>query len=601
MVSELRHVSRQRAFAGGMAAALAALLAAFSVGPAIADTPPNANGGVDAATDQKVRFLIEQSQKAFQKGELLLAIIQAKSAVHLEPMSAAARAQLGICQMQAGDALNAEDQLRQARYHGAPEALVLPHLFEAMLARGEFEQLVDEFPDPGMPSAGPNAAVILRARALAFQGMDRPADANSSMDRSLAILRDRKGIIVRADIALKQGDLKLARSLSDEVLSANPKDAESLDLRVRVALATHDGPLALSTANELVALTPKSLNSRLTRIEAYLAEDMDDKAGPDVELAAKEFPNLSIIAYYRALLLARAGHMGDAWKTAMMLPHEFNESDPEIGGNVAEMAAQSGHLEPAAAILHATIAKWPHDLDARLELVAIRLKQKNPTDALSVLQPLEDSKDPVVALYFARTYTALHRPNDARKYLDIVKANGGAPITVRMTPGRALELLADWLNTNPADLNARRQYAQLLLQTGEDARAQTQYELVLQAAPNDIPALNNLGWLLRKSDSKRALALVSQAEKLAPNSASVLDTEGWIEYGQNDKSVALTVLQRAHTLRPNSATISCHLAQVLESLGRAAEAKTLLQSALASTSANFEGRADAERLLTEMH
>ncbi len=584
-----------------MAAAFVAWLALCPTAPAVANTGPDIRGVLDAALDAKVRVLLEQSQKAFAKGDLQVAIIQAKSAVHLEPVNAAARAQLGICLVQAGDPLNGEDQLRRAIFDGASTGMVLPHLFEAMLARGEYEQVLEEFPDPGTPPTGANAAMILRARAVALQATGKPQDANAAMDRSLAILHDRKGVIVRANIALLQGDTKLAKSLSDEVLNANPGDAESLDLRVRVALAMRDGNLALATANDLVALNPKSLNSRLTRIGVYLARDMDDKAHAEVEFANREFSNLAIVSYYRALLFARAGNADAAWKIGISLPGEFDVSNPEIGDNVAEMAAQSGHLEPAAAILHAVVAKWPHAFDARLDLVAIRLKQKNPTDALTVLFPLQDTKDPVVAMYFVRAYKALHRPQDAQRYLKIVAANGGAAISLRMTPGKAADLLANWLEVRPGDLNVRRQYAELLMGIGEDAEAEAQYEIVLRTAPNDVAALNNLGWLLRKSDPHRALVLVAQADKLAPNTANVLDTEGWIEFGQNDKSAALDVLQRAHALKPKNATISYHLAQVLDSLGRAADAKALLKAALDGTRGDFDGRADAERLLAALH
>jgi len=41
-------------------------------------------------------------------------------------------------------------------------------------------------------------------------------------------------------------------------------------------------------------------------------------------------------------------------------------------------------------------------------------------------------------------------------------------------------------------------------------------------------ALNNLGWLLQRSDPKRALSLLMLAWKLAPDSANVADTLGWL-------------------------------------------------------------------------
>jgi tetratricopeptide (TPR) repeat protein len=597
--TECRRLRGQRVLAGRFAAVLT--LGFCLSAPAFANTPPYSGNDSGASSDAKVQFLIDKSRKAFSDGELLLALIQARSAVHIGPQDGQARAQLGICLMQAGDAVNAEDQLRRALYFGASDALVLPHLFGAMLARGEYEQLLDEYPDPGTPPVGPNAAIILRARAVAQQSIGEPEDATLSMTRSLALLRDIKGLVIQADIALQQGDFKFAKKMSDEALAQDPKDPESLDLRVRVALAMHLGNLALTTADQLVALHPKSLNSRLTRIAVYLAMDMDDKAHGEIEYVSKQFSNLAIVAYYRALVQARAGDMNGAWKIGMTLPHELNDTDPNIALNVAEMAAHSGHLDPAAAILHAAIAKWPHDLEARLDLAAICLKQNNPSDALNVLLPLEDSKDPVVAMFFVRTYTALHRPDDAKKYTEIVNANGGAAVAVTMSLKKTAELLGEWLKTNPNDLNARRRYAELLLDLGYNVTARIQYEMIIKAAPNDVTALNNLGWLLQKTDPHRALSLVSTAAKLSPDTANVFDTEGWIAFEQHDRQTALSALEHAHELDSKDATISCHLAQVLDALGRRGEAKALLKTALAGTNVNFLGRDDAARLLASMH
>jgi Tfp pilus assembly protein PilF len=419
--------------------------------------------------------------------------------------------------------------------------------------------------------------------------------------------RDIRTLIARAMIALEQGDTKLAKSLSDEALRSDPKDDRSLELRVRVALAMHDGKLALATAEQLVSLDPKSLDAILTRITTYLSLNMDEKARPALAQVAREYSILAIVQYYRAVLLARSNRVVDAWKIAMVLPSEFNKSDPSIAKNVAQIAAASGHLDPAGAILKASLDKWPHDHDLRLGLALIRLKEKNPTDALNVLYPLQDSKDPRAQMLFAQAYTALGRPDDARRYLpddarryfDSAKG-GGDTVTLTTSPQKALKVLSDWVQSHPKDIDARREYAELLLDLGDKVNSQMQYELVLEALPNDIVALNNLGWLLQKSDPHRAMALVTIAAERAPNTPNVLDTEGWIAFQQDNKKLALDALSRAHTQSPDDAGIAYHLALVLDSLGRRADAKTLLQSVLTKSKTEFPGRVEAERLLASM-
>src|SRR5690242_736980 len=73
-----------------------ACLCFLAGGPADARTTPEQSVGAFSPADERVKQLIVASERAYAKGQLLLAIIQAKSAVHLAPFSGLARAQLGI-------------------------------------------------------------------------------------------------------------------------------------------------------------------------------------------------------------------------------------------------------------------------------------------------------------------------------------------------------------------------------------------------------------------------------------------------------------------------------------------------------------------------
>lgn len=87
------------------------------------------------------------------------------------------------------------------------------------------------------------------------------------------------------------------------------------------------------------------------------------------------------------------------------------------------------------------------------------------------------------------------------------------------------------------------------------------YEKVLETAPNMPVALNNLAWLYYEDKDSRALALAERAAKFAPNSASVLDTYGWILVETGDVQQGITVLQKASGLEPDNAEIKTHLDQ----------------------------------------
>src|SRR5262249_37930570 len=88
---------------------------------------------------------------------------------------------------------------------------------------------------------------------------------------------------------------------------------------------------------------------------------------------------------------------------------------------------------------------------------------------------------------------------------------------------RAGDLMSKWLANRPTDAAVRMEYAAFLLRQDDAARATAQYQIVLKQNPNNIDALNNLGWLIQRTDPKRALSLLTRAWQLSPNSANVAD------------------------------------------------------------------------------
>ena len=95
------------------------------------------------------------------------------------------------------------------------------------------------------------------------------------------------------------------------------------------------------------------------------------------------------------------------------------------------MAIESGNLESGGAILSAQIAKNPNSIEARIRLAVLRLQQNNPQDALSVLAPLKDSKDPQALALFADAYLKLHQYTEAIDYLQKADASGGSDLIKR--------------------------------------------------------------------------------------------------------------------------------------------------------------------------
>jgi Flp pilus assembly protein TadD len=155
--------------------------------------------------------------------------------------------------------------------------------------------------------------------------------------------------------------------------------------------------------------------------------------------------------------------------------------------------------------------------------------------------------------------------------------------------------MSKWLATNPGDVTVRMEYGALLMRQEDIPRATAQYEMLLKQNPNNVIAMNNLGWLIQTSDSRRALSLLTQAQKLSPNSADIADTLGWLKIQQKDAAGGLELLDRAHKLKPQDGEITYHLVLALDANAKRDAARELLKGLLASK-VQFKERQAATQL-----
>jgi putative PEP-CTERM system TPR-repeat lipoprotein len=400
----------RRAFLGSaLAGALLASDNAFSDVPPLSHTQRNPNAGDGAAVDK----LLADAQKALKGGDIRLALIYLKNAVSAAPQNAAARVQLGIVLLQYGDALAAERELARARKDGAPELLVLPPLFQAMLDRNESQLLLDLFAEPAPDSNSPAAADILKARALALQNLGRATEAIAAMDRSLKLRRDGPGLLTRARLSLQQGNFSAGNNFVDEAIQKSPDSPNATLYKIEMLFAFNDNSTALNLANQIVSKFPDSLPSRLVRIEAFLRLNQDAKAKTEIDDILAQKPDLDLATYYRALLIARAGDPKRAWGLAQALPPEFLDAHPGKATTVSYIAESAGHIESGASILARILKSNPDRLAVRIRLAEIRLQQNSPNDALNILRPVQDSTNPQVVALLSRIYLRMQRPADA--------------------------------------------------------------------------------------------------------------------------------------------------------------------------------------------
>ena len=111
--------------------------------------------------------------------------------------------------------------------------------------------------------------------------------------------------------------------------------------------------------------------------------------------------------------------------------------------------------------------------------------------------------------------------------------------------------------------------------------------------------MNNVAWLSRKTDPKRALELAEKANSLMPDNAWITDTLGGLLFEQGITTRGLELLEKAFHLAPDASDIHYHYAAALAKAGQREQARRELERLLESKK-RFPQEAEARSLLGEL-
>lgn len=144
------------------------------------------------------------------------------------------------------------------------------------------------------------------------------------------------------------------------------------------------------------------------------------------------------------------------------------------------------------------------------------------------------------------------------------------------------EALALFLSQNPQSVTARRLLANLQLAARDWEAAADTLEGVRAAVGNrDALLLAQLGHAYTGAgDPATGLVYARAGYALAPMTSATADAYGWALYERGEPAAALPLLGKAAELSPGHAGIRWHRAQALAELGRSAEARAEIATAL---------------------
>jgi putative PEP-CTERM system TPR-repeat lipoprotein len=344
---------------------------------------------------------------------------------------------------------------------------------------------------------------------------------------------------------------------------------------VELYIRSGDGKKALTVATELEAAYPKSMKVLAAVGRAHLAAGDTDRARAAFNrmsrYTAYDTPALYEIA--RLFLLAN-----DPDSARIALDKGVTNNPNHLPSQVllTEVEVRTGRLESAEKRARFVRETWPGSAEGYRLLGGVLMAKKQTGEALTQYKAA-----------FEREKTTAGALSLSQAYLNAGDVKG------------AIGFLEGWLRNHPKDSTAKSFLAEGYVRAGDLGAAQRTYEALLRERSQDVGILNNLAYvLMQMGNGKQALIYARKAYQMAPKDPAVLDTLGWALISQNQPQEALTYLREAHLRAAQSAEIRYHLGVALHRLGRKAEARRELQSALAMSTA-FEGAEEARSLLRE--
>jgi putative PEP-CTERM system TPR-repeat lipoprotein len=380
-------------------------------------------------------------------------------------------------------------------------------------------------------SSDPTNVKALYARAGMLASTLRPNEAARDFRAILSIdNKNMPALLQLAAIGQRQGDDRSVRTLLNQAVAAAPGNMTPRLAMINYLNSQKKFAEAQTTAGDLLRVQPNNADGLILLGQTQLALGKNKEAVTTYRRLVSLMPTAPGPQLLLGNALSISGDGAGATR-ALETAAKLSPNSVEVKGAQINLLFNHGNVDGAVAMARAFQAANPGPV-ADVQLARTLDRAHHRDDAIAVLnKSVSDRPNAGVLIQLFR----------------LVAQAGDLP--------RAENLMSGWLAKNPADISARLEYANLLMERQSNPQAIAQFQTVLKQDPNNVVALNNLGWLLQSSDPKSALSLLTQAEKISPNSADVADTLGWVKVRQKDVAGGLALLNKAHASQPQDGEI----------------------------------------------
>jgi putative PEP-CTERM system TPR-repeat lipoprotein len=572
-----------------------------------------------------IRSNLVAAQEAFQEGDLSVAARYLEEVLNQSPGNETAATMLGIIRFRQGRAEDAEKLLAPvAEMNQSMEATRL--LAAARLQQRDLEGAKELFTDIDENEADPSTLALVGIASLASGEIET---GERLIERSLELNEQNNQLRLRyANYHISQGNTDRAIALSQEAISLDPESGGGRQMLIRAHIAAGDLPSATAVAEDWVEEMPTNEQALVVRGNVALQANDPEQAEQYFQRAREAAPDSPVPlvtlgrleqsrentqaaqAYFiEAVKLAPDNRPALQGLTSVMPREELNplmgelrDQQPDAIGPrlvLLETALVDGDRTLADELTAGLIEREEPDTPAPAEELvsniynntATQLARRGQSDEASeilqrgrILFPENEN----IGLQAATLQFAEGNATAARDILSDVKQaspDSPAPFLVEARfmerngqPAQAAELYQLALEKNPDNPGLMMSLASAHQSANQQAQAEELYQRIISMQPDNAAALNNLAWMYQEQGNPEAMELARRAYELAPQSAAVADTYGWILLNNGEEAESVTILEQAHELAPESREIATHLARAYEATGNPEKARELLDS-----------------------
>lgn len=383
-----------------------------------------------------------------------------------------------------------------------------------------------------------------------------------------------------------------ALALMQQLVGAWPQLAGAHYALGLLAMRFNQTELAEKAARESLRLEPDADDATLLLAGVQLKKGEVEAAERSMDDVARRSPAQTDLRMGYARMLLEAGERDRARRQfRLILEGEPRNTDARYA--LGLMALEDEKLDEAVAQFALLVERGERMDDAAYYLGRIEESRRNFGGAQRWYQQVDNGTHMVEAAVRSATMLGrLKRLGEARTELEQLRrqfpplaprfyAVEGEILITGNQPLLALEVYDAALALTPADADLLygRSLAHEKLRRIDAAEADLR--AILAQEPDESRALNALGYLLtvyRGDRLDEARGLISRALALDPEDAAIIDSMGWVEFRLGRAEEARRLLQRAYEMLPDP-EIAAHLGEVLWTLGDQERARSVWDEA----------------------